>query len=122
MDKMKKYKKQIFTFITIWLLLQFGVYPSLTMANTFANIVGGIALLLLLIWGGLSLYDYVKSDEPTKEVINTKKKRNPKQFDGVKSNEPFVKTRTKPKTEKVMGEYQLNNKEKVRKSLIKNKK
>ena len=122
MDKMKKYKKQIFTFITIWLLLQFGVYPSLTMANTFANIVGGIALLLLLIWGGLSLYDYVKSDEPTKEVINTKKKRNPKQFDGVKSNEPFVKTKTKPKTEKVMGEYQLNNKEKVRKSLIKNKK
>jgi hypothetical protein len=122
MDKIKKYKKQIFTFITIWLLLQFGVYPSLTMANTFANIVGGIALLLLLIWGGLSLYDYVKSDEPTKEVINTKKKRNPKQFDGVKSNEPFVKTRTKPKTEKVMGEYQLNNKEKVRKSLIKNKK
>ena len=100
MDKMKKYKKQIFTFITIWLLLQFGVYPSLTMANTFANIVGGIALLLLLIWGGLSLYDYVKSDEPTKEVINTKKKSNPKQFDGIKSEEPFVKTRKKPKTKK----------------------
>jgi hypothetical protein len=84
MDKIKKYKKQIFTFITIWLLLEFGVYPCLTMANTFANIVGGIALLLLLIWGGLSLYDWVwspdevvneiKSNESTKKTTIVKKK------------------------------------------------
>ena len=84
MDKIKKYKKQIFTFITIWLLLQFGVYPSLTMADTFANIVGGIALLLLLIWGGLALYDWVWSpDESVDEVkpiepTNVKPKRKPK--------------------------------------------
>lgn len=84
MDKIKKYKKQIFTFITIWLLLQFGVYPCLTMANTFANIVGGIALLLLLIWGGLALYDYAtSSDESVDEVkpiepTNVKPKRKPK--------------------------------------------
>ncbi len=84
MDKIKKYKKQIFTFITIWLLLEFGVYPCLTMANTFANIVGGIALLLLLIWGGLSLYDWawspdelvneIKSNESTKKTTIVKKK------------------------------------------------
>jgi hypothetical protein len=84
MDKIKKYKKQIFTFITIWLLLQFGVYPSLTMTNTFANIVGGIALLLLLIWAGLALYDYAtSSDESVDEVkpiepTNVKPKRKPK--------------------------------------------
>ena len=84
MDKIKKYKKQIFTFITIWLLLQFGVYPSLTMADTFANIVGGIALLLLLIWGGLALYDWGWSpDESVDEVkpiepTNVKPKRKPK--------------------------------------------
>lgn len=84
MDKIKKYKKQIFTFITIWLLLQFGVYPCLTMANTFANILGGIALLLLLIWGGLALYDYATSlDELVDEVkpiepTNVKPKRKPK--------------------------------------------
>jgi hypothetical protein len=84
MDKIKKYKKQIFTFITIWLLLQFGVYPSLTMADTFANIVGGIALLLLLIWGGLALYDWANSsDESVDEVkpiepTNIKAKRKPK--------------------------------------------
>jgi hypothetical protein len=62
MNKIKNYKKQIFTFITIWLLLEFGVYPCLTMANTFANVLGGIALLLLLIWGGLSIYDYITTN------------------------------------------------------------
>ena len=98
MDKIKKYKKQIFTFITIWLLLEFGVYPCLTMANTFANIVGGIALLLLLIWGGLSLYEWTWSpDGLTKHTTDLKKKSNPKQFDGVKTDEPFVKTRKKIK-------------------------
>jgi hypothetical protein len=74
MDKIKKYKKQIFIFITIWLLLEFGVFPSLTAANTFANIIGGIALLLLILWGGFELYDYVKSDNSTKETITPKKK------------------------------------------------
>jgi hypothetical protein len=63
MDKIKQYKKQIFTFVTIFLLLQFGVYPCLTMANTFANILGAVALLLLVLWGGLSLYDYVRNSE-----------------------------------------------------------
>lgn len=63
MDKIKKYQKQIFTFITIWLLLEFGVYPCLTMANTFANLIGAVALLLLVLWGGLELYDYVKNSD-----------------------------------------------------------
>ena len=84
MDKIKKYKKQIFTFVTIFLLLQFGVYPSLTMANTFANIIGAVALLLLILWGGFSIYDYVNSsDESVDEVkpiepTNVKPKRKPK--------------------------------------------
>ncbi len=63
MEKVSKYKKQIFTFITIWLLLEFGVYPCLTMANTFANIIGAVALLILVLWGGLELYDYVKNSD-----------------------------------------------------------
>jgi len=85
MDKIKKYKKQIFTFVTIFLLLEFGVYPCLTMANTFANIVGAVALLLLVLWGGFSIYDYVKSsngnpypssvDETETESPNVKPKR-----------------------------------------------
>ncbi len=85
MEKLSKYKKQIFAFITIFLLLEFGVYPCLTMANTFANLIGAVALLLLVLWGGLSLYDYVKSsnenpypspvDETITQSPNVKPKR-----------------------------------------------
>jgi hypothetical protein len=84
MDKIKKYKKQIFTFVTIFLLLEFGVYPCLTMANTFANIIGAVALLLLVLWGGFSIYDYVKSSEESVDEVkpieptNVKPKRKPK--------------------------------------------
>jgi ABC-type multidrug transport system permease subunit len=63
MEKIKKYKKQIFTFITILLLLQFGIFPCLTMANTFANIVGGIGLLILVIWGILEIKDIYDSEK-----------------------------------------------------------
>jgi purine-cytosine permease-like protein len=61
MEKISKYKKQIATFITITLLVTYGIFPALTAANTFLNILGGIGALLFLIWGGLSLYDYVNS-------------------------------------------------------------
>jgi hypothetical protein len=99
MEKLKKYQRQIFTFITILLLLQFGIFPCLTMANTFANIVGGIALGILVLWLGIELYELVKQPSRIEEAVikdlKTIKKRNPKQFDGVKSDEPFVKTKKK---------------------------
>jgi len=99
MEKLKKYQRQIFAFITILLLLQFGIFPCLTMANTFANIVGGIALGILVLWLGIELYELVKQPSRIEEAVikdlKTIKKRNPKQFDGVKSGEPFVKTRNK---------------------------
>lgn len=118
MQKLKKYQKQIVTFITISLLLTYGIYPSLTMANTFANILGGIALMILILWGLLEVKDaytreaeeerifkenweahIAKQMEAMKEMHkqndSIKKKSNPKQFDGVKSEEPFVKTRKK---------------------------
>lgn len=118
MNKLKKYKKQIFTIITIFLLLEFGVFPCLSAANTFANIIGGIALGILILWGLLEVRDaFHKEDEEerifkekweehiTKQMEamkemheqneSLKKKSNPKQFDGVKSDEPFVKTRKK---------------------------
>ena len=118
MQKLKKYQKQIVTFITISLLLTYGIYPSLTMANTFANILGGIALMILILWGLLEVKDaytreaeeerifkenweahIAKQMEAMKEMHkqndSIKKKSNPKQFDGVKSKEPFVKTRKK---------------------------
>lgn len=118
MNKLKKYKKQIFTIITIFLLLEFGVFPCLSAANTFANIIGGIALGVLILWGLLEVRDvYRKEDEEerifkekweehiTKQMEamkemheqndSLKKKANPKQFDGVESDKPFVKTRKK---------------------------
>jgi hypothetical protein len=123
MEKLKKYKKQIFGFITIFLLLEFGVFPCLTAADTFANIIGGIALMILILWGLLEVKDaytreaeeerlfkenweahVTKQMEAMKEMHkqndSIKKKSNPKQFDGVKSDEPFVKTRKKSVTKK----------------------
>jgi hypothetical protein len=100
MEKLSKYKTQIFNIITIFLILEFVIYPGLTQANTVANILAGVGLLLLIVWGGLALYTYVKGNEVTKEIIEPKKKSNPKQFDGVKSDEPFVKTRKKSTTKK----------------------
>ena len=39
----------------------------------------------------------VANDQVTDAVTTSPKKKNPKQFDGVKSEEPFVKTRKKSK-------------------------
>ncbi len=60
---LKKYKEQIFNIITIFLIVEFAIYPGLTTANTFYNIMAGIGLLLLIVWGGLALYNYVRSDD-----------------------------------------------------------
>ena len=54
MEFFKKYQKLIATFIVILLLLEFGIYPCLTMANTFANIIGAIGLLAVCIWAVLT--------------------------------------------------------------------
>ena len=124
MNKLTKYQKQIITFITIFLLLTYGIYPCLTMANTFANILGGIALMILILWGLLEVKDAYTREAEEERIFkeqweahiakqmeemkkmheqndSLKKKSNPKQFDGVKSNEPFVKTRKKSTTKKV---------------------
>ena len=102
MQKLSKYKTQIFNGITIFLIVTFVIFPGLTEANTFLNIMSGIGLLLLLVWGGLALHQYVTSDEggivdkeELKEAEQMTKKKNPKQFDGVESEKPFVKTRKK---------------------------
>jgi hypothetical protein len=77
MEKLKKYQTQIFNGITIFLIVTFVIFPGLTEANTLLNIMAGIGLLLLLVWGGLALYHYVTSVES--EIIEPKKKSNPKQ-------------------------------------------
>lgn len=159
----KKVVVPFFQLLGIIAIFTFIVFPGLTAADTIVNIFSLIIGFFTL----LALYYFVKSFFTTKEnepgeteldyIPLTKKKSNPKQFDGVKSDEPFVKTRKKnksivkidftdakgmneiigivnpiaegrvkisvenpkPKTEKVLGEFQINNKEKVRKSTTK---
>ena len=139
----KKVVVPFFQFLGIAAIFAFIVFPGLTAADTIVNIFSAIIGFFTMLALFYFVTTWFQKDELTDEQIKAKleselgpvidkmakevlakpkKKSNPKQFDGVKSDEPFVKTRTKPKTEKVMGEYQLNNKEKVRKSLIKNKK
>jgi len=73
MNKIKKYQKQIATFIVIFLLLEFGIFPSLTAPSTTFNIVGGIGLLLLIVWGGLTIWDWAKN-KPEEETEEEKSK------------------------------------------------
>ena len=72
MEKLKKYQTQIFNVITIFLILQFAIFPGLTAANTILNILAGIGLLLLVVWGGLALYHYVQSSEGLVDVNELK--------------------------------------------------
>ncbi len=60
---LKKYKEQIFNIITIFLILEFVIYPGLTKADTVSNILAGIGFLLLIVWGGLAVYSYITSDK-----------------------------------------------------------
>ncbi len=78
---LKKYKEQIFNIITVFLILEFAVFPGLTAADTFSNILAGIGLLLLIVWGGLSLYNYVRSEDGgivDKEELKEAEKMNSK--------------------------------------------
>ena len=126
----KKVVVPFFQFAGVMAIFTFIVFPGLTAADTIVNIFSaiiGFFTMLALFYMVTSWFQKYDSNELVEQVGETeldyipkpKKKSNPKQFDGVKSDEPFVKTRTKPKAEKVLGEFQINNKEKVRKSTIK---
>ena len=116
MEKLKKYKTQIFNFITVFLIVTFAIYPGLTTANTILNILAGISALLLLVWGGIALYDYVRSSvgypSPVDETITQpgeteldyvpkpKAKRKPKVTKSEFPVQPHTKTVKKATTKK----------------------
>ena len=123
MEKLKKYQKQIVTLITIFLLVTFGIYPGLIIANTFINIISGIGAFVLILWGLLEVKSAFDREDTEEQLFNQKwkehvqkqidemkkmnaeneslkKKSNPKQFDGVESDKQFVKTRKKSTTKK----------------------
>lgn len=130
----------------IFLILTFLIFPGLTESNTLINIISALGAILLSLFvfyylGGEKIntketelnhipQEELKTKTRTKKTVVPKqshKKIKPLTEGKVKSQ---IKTyegdlpmtqappAPKPKVEKVMGEYQLNNKEKVRKSLV----
>ena len=95
---LKKYQTQIFNVITIFLILQFAIFPGLTAANTIMNILAGIGLLLLVLWGGLALYNYIRSADGGLVDLNELK-----EAEQMVKEKP--KTKRKPKVTK--SEYPL---------------
>ena len=63
MEKIKQYKTQIVTFIIVFLLVTYGIFPALTAADTLLNLIGGVGALVLLLWVGLGLKEYATSNE-----------------------------------------------------------
>lgn len=107
----KKVTTPVFVIFGFFGILNFIVFPGLTTADTGSNIVS--ALLAVVTLAFLFYYiDSFKLMEPPKvepgeteldyinpEELKPKRKRNSKQFPEVKSEEPFVKTRKKKKSE-----------------------
>jgi hypothetical protein len=95
----------------IGLIFQFIVFPGLTASDTILNILSILVGIFSLLFAfhfiqWKKLFDFLSEDDTTIEPGETeldyipqeeivKKKRNPKQFPEVKSEEPFVKTRKK---------------------------
>ena len=111
MEKLKSYKTQIFNLITIFLIIEFVIYPGLTTANTLMNIAAGVGLLLLVLWGGIALYQYATSNEgglvdmdelreAEKMVAKPKAKRKPKATKSEYPLPPHHTTIKKSKTTK----------------------
>jgi len=117
----KKVVVPFFQFVGIIAIFTFIVFPGLTAADTIVNIFSAIIGFFTL----LALYYFVKSwfaiDEAIKENEpgETELDYVPLPKPKVKSVKPKAAPKSKPKTEKVLGEFQINNKEKVRKSTTK---
>ena len=96
------------------IVFEYIVFPGLTTADSYTNILAALVGIfsVLFVYHFIQwkdLYEFLsKKDEvippgeteydyiPKEEIV--KKKRNPKQASKTKSEEPFVKTRKKPKS------------------------
>lgn len=120
MDLLKKTLFGVLVVLVYFFLLGTS-FDLMTKPNTISNLLGFIGLVLLLaigivflynavkIWVGKSEYETIKDKEWKEHIVkqmeemrkmheqneSLKKKSNPKQFDGVESDKPFVKTRKK---------------------------
>jgi hypothetical protein len=120
MDLLKKTLFGVFVVLVYFFLLGTS-FDLMTKPNTLSNLLGFIGLVLLLalgimflynavkLWVGKSEYETIKEQEWKEHIMkqmeemqkmhkeneSLKKKSNPKQFDGIESDKPFVKTRKK---------------------------
>ena len=118
----KKVVVPFFQFLGIIAIFQWIIFPGLTAADTIVNVFSVIIGFFTL----LALFYMVKSWFVSNEPIELTKEQSENIVADIKDKglytEPktkSVKPKAKPKTEKVLGEFQINNKEKVRKSTIK---
>ena len=115
----KKVVVPFFQFAGVIAIFTFIVFPGLTAADTIVNIFSAIIGFFTL----LALYYFVKSwfviDETTKSKEPGETELDYVPLPKPKSVKPKAAPKSKPKTEKVLGEFQINNKEKVRKSTTK---
>jgi hypothetical protein len=104
----KKIVIPIVSGIGVVAIFEYIIYPGLTTANTFFNVLSFLiaVFVFVLLFHLLKVENLFNSEHlepgeteldyiPKEEVI--KKKRNPKQFSDVKTEEKFVKTRKKIK-------------------------
>ena len=105
----KKVVVPFFQFVGIIAIFTFIVFPGLTAADTIVNIFSSIIGFFTMLALFYFVTTWFQKDEVVNEIGETeldyipkpKTKRNAKQFDGVKNDEPFVKTRKKSVTKKV---------------------
>ena len=108
--------------VCVYFFLLGTSYDLLTKASSISNFLGFIGMTLLLILGMVFIYNAIRimvnsddivdrtelteAEQKWKEHVEMQmkkmqeqnealKKKNPKQFDGVESDKPFVKTRNK---------------------------
>ena len=125
----KKVVVPFFQFAGVIAIFTFIVFPGLTAADTIVNIFSAIIGFFTILAGFYMVTNWFQkydSNELVEELGETeldyvpkpKAKRKPKV---TKSEYPLPPHHpiSKPKTEKVLGEFQINNKEKVRKSTTK---
>ena len=125
----KKVVVPFFQFAGVIAIFTFIVFPGLTAADTIVNIFSAIIGFFTILAGFYMVTNWFQkydSNELVEELGETeldyvpkpKAKRKPKV---TKSEYPLPPHHpiSKTKTEKVLGEFQINNKEKVRKSTTK---
>ena len=102
----KKVVVPFFQLLGVIAVFQWLVFPGLTAADTMVNILSVFIgfFTLLGLYYIVSAWFTTKQNEPGETELDyfpLPKKKNPKQFDGVKSDEPIIKTRKKSVTKKV---------------------